>query len=315
MYDPNISVIISNAFVRLNTEAHKIGFFFGKQINNWIQHAYGTDKPEEAFMNPSAFPILLLPWFAETSLHAEPIGAFQSDLIYSTINGYSYIRLIDNVMDGHGKQEVTFLPVLNFFHTKFQSQYLKYFRHNHSFWDYFNAVWFHSAEVTLRDTQLEEIDKDLFVEVSAQKTCAAKIPIAAVFYHYDCPECVEDWERFLDLFGCWHQMWNDIFSWVKDTRYETQTYFLSEANRSKRPGEPVIDWVIREGFNWGLEVLELWMDELELVAGDLNSSLLVGYLDDRRRTLSGQKAEALHGLKQMENLLDGLKNAFDGFDG
>jgi hypothetical protein len=311
MDDPELSTITREAFLRLHTRALDAGPVLGQRINRWIRDVFKTDQPEEAFKNPISFPMLLLPWYAELSLHPEAEPAFQTDLVYSTVNGYYYIRLMDNLMDGHGEEPSTILPVLNFFHTQFQSPYQQYFKFDHPFWEFFNTTWLHSAEVTLRDADLVQINRDVFIEVCAQKTCAAKIPIAAVFLRYERCASMAGWMRFVDLFGCWHQMWNDLFDWVKDMQYETQTYFLSEARRRKRPEEALFDWVIREGFDWGLAVLDEWMLELQAMASDLESPRLKNYLTERKTLLSKQKAGIIQSLEQSEEFLVSLKKALE----
>jgi hypothetical protein len=315
MYDPKLSEIICAAFDRLDAAATGVGEHFSLQITAWLRDAYGTDHPEDAFKNPQAYPLLLLPWFAEKSLQSESDLAFQSDLVYSSINGYCYIRLIDNLMDGHGEIELHNLPTLSFFHTQFHSPYQRYFSYDHPFWELFQSVWMHSADVTMRDVQLPEIDRTLFEEISAQKTCAVKIPIAAVLYHNNCPEKIDNWMRLVDLFGGWHQMQDDIFDWLKDYRNDTQTYLLSEYARKKHPNELLPEWINHEGFEWGIGLLDDWMDEMQALAKSLDSHLLESYLIKRGLILSKQRDEFTEKLNEVEVMLLSFKHAFIQEDG
>ena len=309
MYDPELGEIIAQAFDRLRNQLKEAGPYLHQRISDWMLEYFKTDHPEEAFKSPQSFPVLLLPWFAEKKLTIQPDAGFQSDLVYSTVNGYCYIRFIDNLMDGHRQQDLKLLPALNFFHTQFQSPYLRYFGCDHPFWERFTSTWLHSAEVTLRDAELKEIDFDTFVKVCAQKTTAAKIPLMAVCYRYESPAQIQDWERWIDLFGCWHQMWNDIFDWVKDTRQTTLTYFLSEAERRRKTYEPVVDWVIREGFDWGMGLLDSWMLQLKDLAHQVGSPELELYLVERSKVLENQKARTFEKLEELEKLLTTLKRA------
>jgi hypothetical protein len=309
MYDPELSHCIDKAFLQLQERIHESGSVLGKRITGWIENTYKAGKPQEAFTNPLSFPVLLLPWYAQSTIQAEPEINFQTSLIYSSVNGYYYIRLMDNLMDAHRLDQLTLLPVMNFFHTQFQTPYQKYFKYSHPFWDTFQSIWMHSAEVTLRDAALENIDRDLFVEVSAQKTCAVKIPLAAVFYKYDLQERIDIWFRFIDLFGCWHQMWNDIFDWIKDTKGEVRTYFLSEAQREKRPREPIVDWVLRAGLAWGFSTLDDWMMEMQYLAKELDSPHLETYLEKRNDILAKQKVVAIQKLEKLGKLLSSLKKS------
>jgi hypothetical protein len=314
MYDPEHSTLISEAFLRMQHDARAAGPYLGERIISWIQSVYKTERPEEAFINPGSFPLFLLPWYAETSLNPEPDKNFQSDLVYSTASGYYYIRFMDNLMDGHGAETLLDLPILNFFSTNFHTPYYKHFTNDHAFWEYFRSVWLRSAEVNILDAQLADIDKDKFMEVSAQKTCAVKIPVAAVFFHYGYPERIKLWEQFIYTFGCWHQMWDDIMDFPKDDRDGNRTYFLSEAQRRKRPDEIIVDWVIREGHDWGMEILNAWMVEMEELVSELNNPNLKKYINQRKLAFFEQKKEADDYLKHLEEILTSLKGRLEQFE-
>lgn len=311
MYTPVLTNIVELACGQLQVKAQNAGSVIGTHITQWMKAVSGTNQIEKAFMSPGSFPMLLLPWLAELTLQAEPDINFQADLVYSTVSGYYYIRLVDNVMDGHENGELHLLPMLNFFHSQFQSPYQRYFNHNHPFWDYFHQIWLHSAEVTLQDSMLDDIDLEDFMKISAQKTCAAKIPVAAVFLHYRKPDRFDNWDQFVNLFGCWHQMWNDIYDWIRDTRLETHTYFLSEGNHRKQAGEPLVDWVIREGFDWGMNKLDEWMSQLKELVFLLGGSQLGEYLQERDRLFSLQRVVMIENLQETGKLLAGIKKALD----
>ncbi len=307
MYDPALSAIIHQAFQRLQSAAQAVGPLLGQRILTWMQTVTAPGGPEQAFKSPGSFPMLLLPWFAEQSLHRDPDPDFQSHLVYSTAGGYLFIRLMDNLMDGHGEEQHDLLPAFAFFHTCFQSPYQAYFSYQHPFWEFFNRTWMHSAEATLEDSELKQIDLDLFLKISAHKTCAAKIPLAAVFWRYEQPDAMENWLRFVELFGRWHQMWNDLFGWVKDLQYGTQTYFLSEARRSMRQDEALADWVIREGFERGLATLDEWMNAMQAQAAELGSPPLLDYLHERQLLVFKQKTAVLQTMHATAGLLAGMK--------
>jgi hypothetical protein len=303
MYDSQLSHIITKAITRLQAEVIQAAPFMGQQISQWIQQLSGTAQPEDYFKHPLAFPSLLLPWWAEKSLAKTPDTTLQADLVYSTINGYYYIRLIDNLMDGHVTEELAFLPALNFFHTQFQATYLPYFASGHPFWDFFKTIWFHSAETTIKDAQLVDIDEIQFKQIVAQKTCAAKIPIAAVFYRYERPDQIETWSEFVDLFGRWHQMLNDLFGWHKDQTHRTRTYFLSEAERRRNVADPLVIWVATEGFAWALDKLQTWMSELTVLANQFGNPDLVTYLNTRQAMLLNQQEDVAAGLQSLARIV------------
>lgn len=309
MYDPELSHIIDTALARLHTVLAEAAPFMAPQIVDWMADT-GQEpvEPADRFRHPDSFPMLLLPWWLEATLHPTPDSPFQADLVYSTLNGYLFIRLIDNVMDGHATVEPKLLPALGFFHTQFQIPYQPYFERCHPFWTFFQSIWFASADATVRDASLAEVDSAQFAQIAAHKTCAVKIPLAAVCYYCSRPDLITPWSQFADLFGCWHQMLNDLFDWHRDMEHRTNTYFLTEARRRKRSAESVAGWVIREGFEWGVDTLQSWMDELRALADTLGSPALVAYLDSREALLFERKEQVSAGFQSLMNLAAALQH-------
>jgi hypothetical protein len=277
--------------------------YLASQVTPWLTQLSGTAHPEDYFKHPDAFPALLLPRWLERAVADTPDHALQSDLVYSTLNGYYYIRLIDNLMDGNATVELKLLPALGFFHTRFQIAYQPYFAANHNFWHLFTRVWFHSADVTSQDANLYDLDAVQFEQVAARKTCAAKIPLAAVAYRYDRPDLIEPWSHFVDRFGAWHQLFNDLFDWHRDAVQPACTYFLSEAERRREPEEPVAAWVAREGFAWAIDKLRAWLAGLKGLATPLQSPDLLTYLDLREKRLNERQKAVEGGLKDLARLL------------
>ncbi len=303
MYDPPLTTLITSAVTRLQADMHAAAPGMAEQVSTWMQALAGSTSPAAYFMHPAAFPALLLPWWLEQSLSGQPDLAFQADLAYSTINGYYAIRLADNLMDGHATVELPLLPALNFFQTHFQHAYYPYFPAGHPFWDFFKATWFHSAEVTLLDAQLTGLTLAQFEQIAAQKSCAAKIPLAAVCCRYERTDLLTAWSRLVDLMGCWHQFLNDVFGWQRDLERRTATYFLSEAERRRQGDESVLAWVVREGFGWGATRAQGWMVALQALAQELGSPELVAYLQSRVAMARQQQEEVAAGLQSMARIL------------
>ena len=303
MYDSQLRDIITTAVSRIDAEMAQEAPFMAQHASDWMRALSGSLQPAGYFLHPLAFPMLLLPWWAEKTCHPTPDLAFQSDLAYSTVNGYYYIRLIDNVMDGDVAVDLTLLPALNFFHTQFQAPYQRYFSAAHPFWNDFRRIWFRSGEAAMQDASLTEVDETLFVQIAAQKVCAARIPVAAVCYHHQRLDLIEPWFHVVDLLGCWHQMMNDVFDWHKDMEHQSQTYFLSEAGRRKASGEAVTAWVVKEGFAWGSQTLHTWMAELKEMAQHLQSPDLSAYLEERDRLFSEREAQGRAGLQNLTQFL------------
>lgn len=303
MYDPPLNTLITITVARLQSDMQAAAPGMAEQVAIWMQALAGSASSAAYFMHPAAFPVLLLPWWLEGSISSQPDLTFQADLAYSTINGYYAIRLVDNLMDGHATVELQLLPALNFFQTQFQQAYHPYFPAGHPFWDFFKATWFHSAEVTLLDARLTNLDLAQFEMIAAQKICAVKIPLAAICYRYERTDLLPAWCRLVDLLGCWHQFLNDVFGWQRDLERRTATYFLSEAERRRQGDESVLGWVIREGFAWGMAQAQGWMSALQSLVQELGSPELVAYLHTRAAMMRKQQEEVSTGLQSMARIL------------
>lgn len=308
--EPELLTLSAQAIARLETELGQHAPYLARAVAAWVRTlAQSPDHPEYYFNRPLGFPTTLLPWWLEKTFHPTPERTFQAEVLYSTINGYYFIRLIDNVMDGQAAGDRALLPALGFFHAKFQAVYHHHFAPEHPLWQVFNRYWFGSADMAAHDAEATDITLEHFQRISGLKVCAGKIPLAAVCYRYDKPELIEPWARFFDRYGQWHQMWNDLFDWSKDLRFETRTYFLAEAARRKQPAESVAQWVICEGFEWGATLLATWLTDLRALAVPLNSPDIDQYLTVREALLQQDLATLSADLRQLEKLARVWKSA------
>lgn len=270
-------------------------------LRSWLASLFGPVAPDTVFTRADAFPLLLLPWWLESSVR-QPDVSLQRELATSSISGYLYIRLIDNLMDGDGPGDASMLPTLSLLHTQFTEPFRKWFGHPHPFWEEFQGIWFETAEVTVRDSMFDSIDRLQFETISARKTGAAKIPVAATAYTLDQSSLLPDWYRFIDRFGCWHQMVNDLFGFHKDLRFGNTTYLLSEGRREVGSGESIESWFYRKGFNWAVQQLDGWMDELRSIGAGIGSSDVLAYLDARHVFLHDQAARVRSGLEALAEI-------------
>lgn len=277
--------------------------FMAERVRAWLEAQFGTAEIGDLFSRADAFPVLLFPWWLEASIR-DPDPALHRDIATSTISGYLYIRLIDNLMDADAPADVGLLPALSFFHSKFTEPYQRRFIAGHPFWNDFLKMWVETADVTMRDHALRAVDRDTFERVSARKTGAAKIPIAAVAHSMDRTDLLPDWYRLVDTFGCWHQMLNDVLGWRRDLRNGAATYFLTEASRRTTARETVETWFVREGFGWAVGELDRWMNDLRDLASRLVSPDIDRYLDMRRILFGEQASTVRRGFQALEDLAE-----------
>jgi hypothetical protein len=312
IYEPALDAVIDAAFERLHETLDSAGPTVAARVRAWMESMGGIDAQISGYKHPRSYPMLLLPWWAEKTIQNPPDAARQTDLVYSTINGYYAIRLIDNLMDGHATVELGLLPALHVFSAEFARVYHDRFAGGHPFWVDFHEIWYGSAELTLRDAGAVQIDRTHFEQVTARKTQAVSIPIAAVCYSLDCPGRLPAWREFVDLFGRWHQMSNDLFDWRKDLELGTKTYLLAEAERRAELDETILAWLARAGFAWAVSQLDGWMARLGESAHALDSPDLLAYLDTRDQMLAAAASEWGPALEAVSRLLGALSEAEGG---
>jgi hypothetical protein len=288
LHDDQLQKLVSDACARIQNELTCRAPFLAEQVRGWMAQLSPTGKAADYFLQPRMFPLLRLPLWAAKSFTAEPDGEFLADVIYSTVNGYYYIRLLDNLMDGHGTIELEILPATAFFHTEFQATYQKYFEAAHPFWEVFRSAWFSASDAVTHEFNLDRIGEAEFERITVSKLAGARIPLAAMGFRHGTGQSMQLWENFALALARWSQMEDDLFDWHHDLRHRKTSYFLTEANRCK--GFDTVDaWVIRKGFRLGLKTLQRELSALRDLARPLNSPDVVSYLDLRETILEDQK--------------------------
>jgi hypothetical protein len=271
----------------------------------WIARRCDVQQLESYFAHPQAMPLLALPWWLEKSIRGEVDRDFQSALMTSSMQGYLFIRMVDDLMDGHDIDRAC-LPALHLFSFEFQSAYFRYFSSGDPFWNHFGHSLASMAEAVSADCGLTEISAQEFAEVSARKSAAALIPLAAVCCRYGRLDLLPEWEGFLSLFARWHQMRDDIVDWSEDYASSLttgrSTWILSEAERRRSPDETVPVWMGRTGLSWAAGVMDGWKERIRSIANRLGSPELIQYLKGRDEMFSRQMAANI----RLAALFDGL---------
>lgn len=258
----------------LAADARRVAPTLARELTEWVAAVLGP-RPENAFTTLESYPLVHLPLWATPDIAPSVLAL----LVRSSISGYLYVRLIDNAFDADTDgREIRILPAASYLHTEFQLPYQQLFPFGHPFWDTFTSAWARAAEATLVDRLRGNPDVDDFRSVSARKTTAAIIPVAAALYATDKPGSMRAWIRFIDSFGRWHQLENDFFGWRKDRRHGNPNLVVAEALR--RSSDPD-DWFLSEGFEWGAGMLARYADEATADARTLACPDLIAYLELR----------------------------------
>jgi uncharacterized protein YheU (UPF0270 family) len=281
------------------------------QVVRWIRRISPGGEPSAHFLDARMFPILELPDFVLESLAVAPDEAFHRSLIFSTVHGYFYIRLIDDIVDGDRDLELErkILPVAGYFLSEFQLGYQKYFSAEHEFWRAFRRLWTASAASSAEDAMQRSVGFAEFERVSSRKFSAASIPVAATCHHYGRADLVPAWLDLVDGLGRWSQMVDDILDWHQDRSLGRATYFLTEGERQTRREESLEEWILREGCDWGFDLLNEWMDRLQKSAVQLGSPGLMEYLAGRKAWAAEQHSTLRNGLAELARLAGILGHA------
>jgi hypothetical protein len=294
--------IVEYGISRLTRELDTSVPFLSARVTEWITSLSPTGRAAGYFDQPRAFPMLLLPTWLAQSLQTESDRDFHSDVVYSSINAYYFVRLIDNVMDSHGNGEIALLPAAGIFQAEFMRVYYQYFEPAHPFWDIFRLAWFRTNEAAVRGVSITHFTGDDFAQISAAKLTAAQIPIAATAYRANRPDVIPRWLNFCDCLAFSFQMMDDVFDWRRDLESHQGSYFLSEARRRKQKGESVEGWIVREGISWGLEELNRHWRKLYETSRQLESPELSRFLMQRGKQLERDRSELTTGLRELDRV-------------
>jgi hypothetical protein len=284
--------LADGAIERMRNRLSRFAPGLAKEADIWTRELSRTGKARDYF-NGGRSILLLLPRFLREVCQRAPDRAFESDLAYSTINAYYFVRLIDDVVDGSPAARPHLLPLLGFLHAEFQSTYARYFQPDNAFWERFHFTWVKMADSIAEQARLSSLTSNDFLRISAGKSSGIRIPLAAVCEFYSRPDLLESWCVFFDAFAIWSQMLDDMLDWVRDYSQASTTWFLSEARRRKRRDEPVSAWILREGIEWGFAHAASQLRALRDIAAELKNENLIRYLDYREAQVA-QLWEALH---------------------
>src|SRR5262249_37861721 len=110
-------------------------------LEEWMLRQSPTSAIEDTFRDLRAY-FLLIPWFLENRLRGSVDLEFQRALVYSSMNGYYYTRLLDDAGDDHLPGADRLLPLSSVFHTNFHKVYTAWFDPGSPFWaEVFERNW------------------------------------------------------------------------------------------------------------------------------------------------------------------------------
>lgn len=242
----------------------------------WLQERFGRSLAD-VFGDPESYPLVQMPWWAGGG--REPVPGFFAELTRSSMTGYLFIRLIDDVADGDHEGSIEVLPALSYFHREFERPYHHWFPSGHSFWQTFDSIWFGAARASIIDLRLTRVTREDFEAVSARKTSGALIPVAAVLTLLDRADELGAWESFITAFGRWHQFQNDLLGARDDLAGGNATFVLTEASR--RSEAVPVGWLWTDGLDWSEAELDAFARPVQRLAAELNCPPVTRYVEAR----------------------------------
>jgi hypothetical protein len=298
---PNFTELVGLATRRVSDDLALRSPVLAQKVAAWLETHAGAGDAQKYFLYPESLPVLALPWWLESLINGTPDPVFQADLMYSSVSGYYFTRLLDDMMDG-ARVDAAVMPALAVFQMQFQQPYVNYFPASDRFWQTFVSEWTLSAEITCIDAAFTTLTEADFKRVSGKKATAAFIPIAAVCFRYQRPDLLARWTEFFTLLVRWHQMRDDFRDWSKDEQSGIQTWLLCEAERRRVATESTASWLGREGFQWVKDVMDAWMAELVTAAEQLDSPPALAYVHRWRVLFDAQIDTVLLSLASISSL-------------
>jgi hypothetical protein len=307
LFDPRLNQLVCESIARIRGDLDRLAPYSAAEMSRWIDRQSEPDTPEGCFRGLKAH-FLVIPWFLELRIRGNIDLEFQRALVYSSINAYYFVRLLDNISDGHAMGDLFLLPMAALFHANFQSAYSAWFEPRSPFWKYFNELWIGMADATVENSRARTFSEAEFVAVSARKIAAVKIPVAAVCSRYDRPGLLGPWLDFYDRFACSHEMLDDLCDWHSDMEAGRSSFLLSEAASRKAPGESIEAYLVRAGLAAGYDKMVGWLGEASRLARALDSELLESFLryrSDRVESFWNSLQPSLQQLDKLARVLEG----------
>ena len=306
LYDAELSALVREAVAELPATLARRAPHSAREVDAWMRTLSPTGDPAEYFLNRERYPMLLLPWWAARQLGVTD-RAFLRDITLSTVSGYYFIRLVDNITDGHATTEPQLLPAAGYFHSRFQGAYRPHFPEHAPFWEDFERHWWAGIEAATTERMTRTVTEPCFRAIANNKLTAAKIPIAAVCYRAGRPDALAAWEEVCDLMSLAEQMLDDVFDWRDDAEAQRTSFFLSEAERRRRPGEELLVWVAREGFAWGTEHVRGSVAQVAACGRRMLVPELSAYASSREAFIAEHHAYLAPGLADITRFADAMR--------
>lgn len=305
LFDETLSRLTREACGRIESGLKRDCPGLAGRVLPWMRSLTRSGALEDYFTHFRRFPMLLIPWWAAGG-DARADLEFHADVVYSTMNGYYYIRMIDDLVDRRAEPDLDVLsalevlPAAAFFHTEFLTPYVRWFPAEERFWETLRSSWLAGAEAGA--IAPPSLDLDAFSEWTGRLMGPVLIPVRAVCERAGDPVRYDRWRPAVLHLCRLEQLLDDILDWHDDAERGLPNLLLAEADRRGRGGERAVAWIVDEGYAWGLEKAREWVTSLRGDAEVLGCDPLVAYSVQRAEMIEDLDRDTGRGLRELSRL-------------
>lgn len=269
----------------------------------WLRSLTAAGRLADYFRHPSRFPMLALPWWAAGPDRDDDFE-FHADIVASTMAGYYYVRLIDDLVDRQPGVSINLLPLTALLHTEFETPYRRHFPPASPFWPLFRSAWLASADAMVPGAGGSALSPEALLERATATIGAVVIPLRAVTLATGVADRFEPWREVVFDLARAEQLLDDLVDWQVDCDRSLPNILLAEAGRRSRPDEAAPAWMVREGYRWGLTAVKERLAALAGPVAALGSAPLAEFLAARVRAVSALEEQTGAGLAQFAALAE-----------
>ncbi len=234
-------------------------------VTPWLQ------SNRDRIHHPGFVPIFALPRWVQEALSGQVVEQWDDELTYSTLCGYLFIRLVDDIVDEQNDAAPRAALALGILDYEFQRPYRELFGVGHEFWRRFERDWAWSLDMTAEDLAARITDREHFERVAAGKLGATRIPVAAACQLAGRDDAVGQWLELCDAISRLYQFADDLTDWQSDFAAGRNSWLLSEAEARRDAGETLSAWMLQSGYDWAFQRLDEWAEEATAAAETVGS--------------------------------------------
>lgn len=299
---------VRQAIERLTGSLSAAAPTLSREFWSWILAESPQGDVESYFLHPDRFPFLTLPYWIMGREDGEGHRSFLADLTRSSVSGYCYLRLLDDLLDEAGSHAVPLLPASQFLQLEFLAPYWDRFPPGSDVRDFVGQTWIASAEWAFRDARLTDIEESDFLDVCSRKMSATRIPVFATCRFAGVNDrATEQWLDLVDALAAFEQFIDDFFDWHIDLQAGRTSYLLSEAARRTASRDAQVQWLLSDGMDWARSQLAVLSERVRAVALALESKDVQEHLAARWRLVEETLAATGPAARSLAALRDALE--------